>query len=335
VNWRPAISIAAIAIIVLLGLAAVVLLPVPSPAGTIPDPLRIGGPALEQNALIYVAADKGYFAKNGLNVTVRDDYPTGVGPVSDMEAGTIDLSLSSEYPVITRIFAGGNISVIATIDKFQNEKLISRRDSGIRQIADLKGKRIGLPRSTILEFFLGRLLELNGMTIRDVMLVDINTTYAPDAIANGDVDAIMYFQPHVFRILDRLGDNAVTWPGQSNQSLYGVVAARNDWIAGHPGQVGRFLQSLEEAREFSVSHPAETRAIVKKRLNLTDEYLAEVWPEHQFDLSLDQSLLVAMNDEARWTIANNMTPAKTLPDFREAISLSGLEKIRPESVNIR
>lgn len=300
-----------------------------------PDPLWIGGPGLEQNALIYVAMDKGFFEKNGLNVTIRDDYPTDVGPVNDLVAGKIDMSVSSEYPVIARILSGDNISIIATIDKYQNEELISRKDFGVRNLSDLKGKKIGLPRGTILEFFLSRLLEQNAMTIRDVKLVNVNTTHAPDAIANGEVYAIMYFQPYTTQIQGRLGDNAITWPGQGNQSLYGVVAARDTWIASHPDQVRRFLRSLEDARIYSLDKGIETRAGVKRHLNLSDLYLAEVWPYHRFDLSLDQSLLVAMNDEARWMVINNRTPVKTIPDFRMYISTTGLEQVKPEAVNIR
>ncbi|HUH79342.1 MAG TPA: hypothetical protein VLY83_05535 [Methanoregula sp.] len=156
-----------------------------------------------------------------------------------------------------------------------------------------------------------------------------------DALPDGDVDAIMYFQPYVSRILGRLGDDAVTWPGQSDQSLYGVVAARNDWIRSHPGEVGRFLQSLEDAREYSIAHPDETEAIARNHLNVSGEYLASVWPDNQLDLPLDQSLPVAMNDEGRWMIINNLTTEKTLPDFRTYISTADLEKIAPESVNIR
>ena len=60
-----------------------------------------------------------------------------------------------------------------------------------------------------------------------------------------------------------------------------------------------------------------------------------VWPNHEFTLSLDQSLLIAMNDEGRWMINNNLTTETALPYFRDYIYTKGLEEIKPESVNIR
>jgi NitT/TauT family transport system substrate-binding protein len=306
-----------------------------NPSNDRADQIIIGGPRLEQNALIYVADAEGFFTKNGINVTIHDDYPNGVGPVRDMSEGVLDMSVSAEYPVIGRIFSGSNVSIVATIDKYQNEKLIARRDLGVHEVADLKGKTIGLPRGTILEFFLGRFLELNKMSISDVTLVDVEAIHATDAIANGEVDAIAYFQPYVTEIEQRLGDDGIAWPMQSNQLLYGVIAARGDWIAHHQAELEQFLRSLEEARVYALTHPGETQAIVKNRMHLTDDYLAAVWDDHQFTLALDQSLLVAMNDEGRWMIINNLTAEKTVPDFRRNIHTLALERVSPELVNIR
>jgi len=59
-----------------------------------------------------------------------------------------------------------------------------------------------------------------------------------------------------------------------------------------------------------------------------------IWPEHQFSLSLDQSLIAAMEDEARWMIKNNLTREKEIPDFMKFIFMDGLEAVKPEAVNI-
>jgi NitT/TauT family transport system substrate-binding protein len=55
------------------------------------------------------------------------------------------------------------------------------------------------------------------------------------------------------------------------------------------------------------------------QLNYTLEYLELVWPDHKFTLSLDQSLVLIMEDEGRWLIANNLTNATSVPDFQNYI----------------
>ena len=65
-----------------------------------------------------------------------------------MVLGRLDISVSAEYPVVAQIFNKKNISIIGVIDKYQNEKIIGRRDRGIENVSDLKGKKIGLPKNT-------------------------------------------------------------------------------------------------------------------------------------------------------------------------------------------
>ena len=165
--------------------------------------------------------------------------------------------------------------------------------------------------------------------------MDLPASQSVDAVTNGSVDAIIYYQPYVYAIEDRLDDNGVTWQAQSNQLLYGVMSCRNDWAVGHGKQINRLLKSLAMAEEYIIDHPEEAKAIVQKRLNFSDAYMETVWPNHEFTLALDQSLLIAMNDEGRWMINNNLTTEKTLPYFRDYIYTKGLEEIKPESVNIR
>jgi NitT/TauT family transport system substrate-binding protein len=69
-------------------------------------------------------------------------------------------------------------------------------------------------------------------------------------------------------------------------------------------------------------------------LNYDGAFTEAIWSENQFSLSLDQSLISAMEDEARWMIRNNLTNEKTVPDFGNYIYTDGLKAIRPEAVNI-
>jgi NitT/TauT family transport system substrate-binding protein len=69
-------------------------------------------------------------------------------------------------------------------------------------------------------------------------------------------------------------------------------------------------------------------------MNYDADYMGTVWSENQFSLSLDQSLITAMEDEARWMIKNNLTTEKKVPDFMNYIYVDGLKAVKPEAVNI-
>jgi len=289
----------------------------------------------ETTALFCIAEDRQYFSRNGLNVTSRK-YDTGAGALDGILNGEADIAVgTAEFPLVGRAFKKERVGVIGSIAKTEYIYLIGRKDRGIEKISDLKGKRIGTTSGTIAEFYLGRFLELNNMNMQDITLVDIK---APaeygDAIANGDVDVVVSAQPNADSVIDRLADNAVVWPAQSDQPLYSLIISTDEWITKHPEAVGRFLKSLEQAEEYALRNPAKAKAIVQKRLNLNDAYIETVWSQNQFSLSLDQSLILAMEDEARWMIKNNLTAETVVPDFLDYVYADGLKEVKPEAVNI-
>jgi NitT/TauT family transport system substrate-binding protein len=112
------------------------------------------------------------------------------------------------------------------------------------------------------------------------------------------------------------------------------VVATGPWIRDHPGTARKFLLSLAQASDFMEEHPAEARAMVRENLNLSETYMPAVWEQNQFSLSLDQSLVTAMEDEARWMVANNLTTETAIPDIRSSVSAGSLAEIDPGSVRI-
>ncbi len=297
-----------------------------------PETIRLGLFPLEQNALIYIAEQEGLFAQNNVNIAVRD-YNSGVATVDALLKGDVDISESSEFPFVGAALRQEPISIVVTNDKFENDYLVGRQDRGINNVADLKGKRIGLTRGTITEFLLGRMLELNGIKLEDVTLVDVAPGQFVSALADAEIDALVAWQPYVHDI-EKQVDSVVVLPAQSNQPVYGVLVGSNTWLKQHPGLVVDFLRSLGAAEDWAVLHPEQARAIVKQRLHYDDAYITSIWSKHHFALSLDYSLIVAMTNEARWMIQLKLSQAAQAPAFVDYIYPEGLAAVKPETVNI-
>jgi ABC-type nitrate/sulfonate/bicarbonate transport system substrate-binding protein len=297
------------------------------------ESITIGTIPWEPSALIYIADERKFFTANGLDVIVKD-YDTGLGTTQALLQGDVNIAACAEFITVERIFQNLPICNIATIAKSQNEYIIARIDKGIRTVADLKSKKIGLPRQTIAEFYLGRFLELHRMNLRDITLVDERPSKLADALAGGDVDAVVAWQPHVAQIEKQLANSIVVWGAQSGQLMYLNITGTDTWIRSKSESVNRLLRSLAQAENYLKAHPDDAKAIVQKRLKYNNTYINAVWPEHQFSLSLDHSLIAAMEDEARWMIKNNLTKEKQIPDFMNYIYVGGLKAIKPEAVNI-
>ncbi|VVB64132.1 NMT1/THI5 like protein [uncultured archaeon] len=326
-------AIGVIATLVLLGFGTWYFSNSPMAYSPKPESITVGAPAIETNAIIYVADDLGYFKKNGLNVTFKT-YDSGGAAVHGLLRNETELALASEFVMVNNILKNGEVRTFGNIDKFENMFLIARKDRGIGSVFDLRNRRIGVPRGTIADFYLGRYLNLHNMELSDVTLVNIRPDNSSDALAAGDVDAVVTWHPYLDEISNRYGDRVIVCPIQSSQLTYWNIISRTDWTGLHQGTVDRFLRSVAQAEEYTTNRPQETKAILQKKLNYTDAYMAAVWPDHQFSISLDQSLVLAMEDEGRWMIKNNLSTVKTIPNFREYIYMKGLEKMKPESVNI-
>ena len=116
--------------------------------------------------------------------------------------------------------------------------------------------------------------------------------------------------------------------------MYALIVAADEWITEEPELVRRFLKSLAQAEEYVVRNPTETQAMLQKQLSLDASQMETLWSQNQYGLSLDQSLVTAMEDEARWMIANKLTNERQVPNFLEYISEDPLKEIVPGAVDI-
>ena len=288
---------------------------------------------LETSALIYIAENKRFFSENGLTIAIQE-YDTGVATIGAVVKGQADMAALSEFVMVRNVLQKQKVSVLGVFNKSLTTNLIGLRNRGISKASDLVGKRIGLGRGTSAEFYLGRFIELHGASINDVVIVDLPPSKWHDAISSGDVDAIVGWVPYTTRIQERFINEAVNLQVQSGQPVFGIIVGSNDWIANHPETILRFWKSLARAEEFLSRHPDEAKAIVQKRLNYDDAYIKTLWPQYTFSLSLEQSLIAAMEDEARWMIKNKLTTEKQVPDFLDYIYEDGLKAVKPEAVKI-
>ena len=326
-------ALALVAVVVCAGYGAWSVIHVGTAPTGMPAQITVALEPNQINSLIYIADERGYFAADGLTVTLKN-YSTSAGAVDGMLAGEADVATASEFVLAGAALAQNSARTFACIDKFNHVYILGRNDRGIKNASDLKGKTIGLQRKTNSEFYLGRYLNLHGMEMRDVTIVDIKAPQQADALANGTVDAVVAWQPYATRIQNRLPDGLAVWPAESGQAAYCTAITTDTWLSGHPEPARRFLAALARAETDIAQDPAAAQAIVEKRLHYDSAYVDAFWPEHRFGLSLDESLVAAMQDEARWKVANNLTNVTAVPDFTKYISTTALENVNPAAVRI-
>ena len=306
----------------------------PSSSPRVPDePLTIASGTLDSSVLTLIADEKGYFRKYGLNVTLRE-YPAGTYAVKELLAGNADLACAAEFVGVANSFQSQDLRIITSTAKINNLFLIVRSDRGITKPSDLKGKTIAVPKGSVAEFFLGRYLTLNGIDIHNITVLHLTPADVIKSVVNGDADAAIIWDPYAYQIEQQLGRNSTTWHAQSGQLYYWVTFARSDMIRDRPEQIRNYLRALDDAETFLIAHQPEAKEILKRRLNMTDDSIDRTWNEYHFVLSLDQALIVEMEDEARWMTEQNMTGGNTPPSYLEMIYQNPMREIKPSAVTI-
>lgn len=306
----------------------------PGKAAKPSDTVTVGMEATAVNSLIYLAEELKYFSENGLDVRLKDRYPSGAAAVQGMLKGEVHLATAAELAIVRHALARQSVHTLATIDMFMHMKLVGRKDRGVVKVADLKGKKIGIPMKSAAEFQFGRFLDLQGLKRSELSIVDVQAPEAVNALTNGLVDAVVTWQPSVMVLEDRLGPKAAIWSVQSGQPMYCVLVASDEVLTKRWDVVRRFLRSLHQAEDYLVRNGAQARRLVQKRLNYDDRYTEKIWPEHQLSLRLDQSLVLAMEDQARWMIENALTNEKQVPNFLDYLREDALKELKPAAVNI-
>lgn len=293
----------------------------------------VAGYAGQTAALLWIAEAQGYFAKNGLDVTIKS-YEAGKLAADALLAGKADLATAAEFVFTSNSFNNPDLRIIGSIGTANHHELIARKDRGIEKPSDLKGKRIGATLKSSGEYFLGRFLTLHHLSIKDITLVDLTPTEMVKAISTGDIDACLIWEPYVSSIKSEAGDKVKGFPAQGGQDLYFLVIGRDNYIREHPEIVECFLRALVQAEHFVKTNKGVSRDILAKRLNYTTSYLQSVWQKHDFNVALPQALIVAMEEEARWMMRNKLIKNTTVPNYLSYIYMNGLKSVKPEAVTI-
>jgi NitT/TauT family transport system substrate-binding protein len=285
------------------------------------------------SALIYIAQDQGFFKRHGLDVSL-EDYQTGVLAVNGLTAGKADAATATEFVLAIQGFKRQDLRAVAVISFSDSMEVVARRDRGIKNPEDLKGKTVGVPKTTIAEFFLNHFLSFKGILPGKVRTIDLKPADLITALSEGKIDAASCFPPFSDTMKKNLARNAVSWPIQGGQEYHLGVMIKDELIKNRPIAVTGLLTGVIEAEDFLKKDEDKAQAIVERSLGLDHESVVKTWAKTRFRVRLDQSLLTLLEDEGRWAIRNKLVDAEKMPNYLNFLYIDGLEKIRPDVVTV-
>jgi sulfonate transport system substrate-binding protein len=171
--------------------------------------------------------------------------------------------------------ANGNpIKAVYVYSKPEWTALAVTKDSPIRRIEDLKGRKVAVTRGTDPHVFLLRALESVGLTEKDVELVPLQHSDGRNALEKGDVDAWAGLDPLLAQT--EVDKGSRLFYRDPSKNTYGVLNVREAFAKQYPAYVGRVILAYEKARLWAIQNPDEYRRILVRDAKLNDAVATKV-----------------------------------------------------------
>lgn len=235
----------------------------PSPDTASMEPLTIAAYEGAVGALVHIADAQGFFVEHGLAVTIKP-FEAGKRAADALLAGEADVATASDVVLVSQSLQHEALRVLSTVALADTNELVARKDHGIHHPADLRGKTIGVTRQSAGEFYLGTFLTFQGLSMQDITVVDLQPSALVEALTHGEIDAALTWHPNVFHMKQRLGAQAISWPGQSRQDYHFLLLSPAEWIRTHPRATEGVLHALLRAEDSVRKHQAEAQAFIAR-----------------------------------------------------------------------
>ena len=300
--------------------------------GAASEKLTIAVALIPMSAPIFVAFDRGYFRQEGLDILI-EPYGAGKDALAAALSGKADMATVAETPVMFTVMGGGRLFVIATIaDSEKDLAIVARKDRGISQPADLRDKTIGVTPGTTGDFFLESFLDFHNVPKQSTKTVSLKPDEMQPALTAGHVDAVAAWEPVVGKVRAELGAAVQTYYAAGFYRETWNIIAVPDLVKKRPEAVKKVLRALISAERFIVEKPVEAQQIVASHLRVDKAVVAAAWNDLYFRVALDQSLLVNLENQARWAIRNKLVTGTEVPNFMGNLYPEALKAVRSDSV---
>lgn len=289
-----------------------------------------------------IALEKGYFEEEGLNITTVHQA-AGWKSLKDMLEGKADISHCADLPIVYTAFDKkkftdferedfyifGDMIYTSTI-----QQVIGRRDSNISQPSDIIGKRVGLLQGTTSDYLLDGFLIEQGINSSDIEIVNMGVLELVDALVADELDVIFSWQPHANNARDQLGNNSIFLDMNLTYTTSWFILVGKEFAENNSDVLESYLRAIHKADQFIKNNPNEAMTIHSAISGSELDVLSELWPTIDYTLSLSESSLNILEDEARWIIRTGLTNQTEVPNFMDYIYLDAMEKVYPEGVTI-
>nr|WP_051123220.1 ABC transporter substrate-binding protein [Paenisporosarcina sp. HGH0030] len=229
------------------------------------EPLKVTLPTWTGYGPLFLAKEKGFFEKNGLDVELSIIEGLGERKAA-LAGGKIDGMATALDVQVTLAGADIPVQVVWLLDdSYGGDGILVKSD--INDVKDLKGKQVAFEVGSTSQMLALTALEQGGLTEDDITVVQMSAGDAGAAFAAGKVDAAVTWEPWLTKGAEANGKVLLT-----TKDLPGIildtVAFKEDVIKDRPEDIKAFVKAMGEAMDYWKENEKEANEIMAKGLNI-------------------------------------------------------------------
>jgi len=240
----------------------------------------------------YVARDKGFFEKRGLDVTILEGRGS-LQSATMVDAKQVDYSFGDFVTAVQVMSKGGKNRAIAVGMRDNVGSFVFLKSSGIKTPKDLEGKRFGTNPGDFGLVLLPAVAAVAKIDMKKIVIKTMEPAVRTPALFEGKIDFFLGSKGatlHVVEVLGKRHGKEVGYLSFKDMGLktYGhVLQAHEDLIKKNPDQVRRFVAAVFEAWAWSIKNPREALDIFLKANPQVDREISQAQIEASFDNTQD------------------------------------------------
>ena len=257
---------------------------------SIPKTVRFAYFPILEEAPAYIAYEKGFWKKRGLNVTFVEMHGGAEG-IYVLTGGEADISGASATDILYAVARGIKLKIICAVatddPRDPQHAILVRKDSDIYSPEDLRGKTIAVFKLGNIDDIMLRvyLKRHNIDPEKDVTIVEIPLPQLLDALLSGSVDAIITLEPFKTFALDTGQVRILSY--YINETIgklyFAYQIVLENYLVEHEDIVRGFLAGLYEGIDYALEHPNETAEITSRYTGVPPDVIMRcskvIWPK--------------------------------------------------------
>ena len=229
------------------------------------EPIKLGMSTWLGYAPLYLAKEKGFFQKQGVEVEVvviespADRRAAFAADKIQGMATTVDthvMTAAAENPIPVK-------QVLAMDDSHGGDGIVSKKE--IKSIKDLKGKTVAAQLGAGASYFwLNYILAQNNMKLSDLKTIDMKAGDAGSAFVAGKVDAAVTWEPWLSKAKETPFGHVLLSSDKTPGVIVDSLAFKPDFLKKRGADVKKIIAAWNEAVEFAAKNPQEADSIMAK-----------------------------------------------------------------------